>query len=315
MNLYSGAAVAPNQTFGLTYIEGAPGTAGSYTFDLICTDSAGTQVRRTFTMNVSPIDILGGNLKTATLGTAYSEQLTVVGTTGAVTYTYSPASINVEMAPPGITLSPGGLISGTPTSTGNFTFRATAQDGVGHTFTATYNLAVTNLFGLLVTNNPFASLQIGVGVQTALSTNGTSNYTWSAPSGPLPPGLKLSLTGGTPVLTGAPSAAGTFNYTLRATDNTNPSNFADRFYTVRISPMQAITHGITQLPAGRVGAAYSYTLQVAGGTPGYTFSTLSPTLSPLPPGLSLSAAGVIGELRRKPGTSRSVTRSPTRPAS
>jgi hypothetical protein len=294
LNLNSGASLSfysANQTVGVTYLEGSPTTAGVYTFDLIATDSTGATLRRTFTLNVSPIAILTSNLKTATIGVAYAAQLQGVGGTPPYTFTYDSAGIGVDMLPPGFTASASGLISGTTTSTGNFSSYVTVHDSASHTYRFTYSLDVVNASGLEVASTPPAGLQLGVGFSTSLYTSGNSNYTWSVSAGSMPPGLTLGADG---TVFGAPSVAGSFNVTVRATDANNPSNYADRAYTaIQVGPAQAITHQISQLPPATAGVAYTYTVNVAGGTPPYTFATLPSSIAPLPPGLTLSSSGVL----------------------
>ena len=51
---------------------------------------------------------------------------------------------------------------------------------------------------------------------TFAATGGTAPYTWSKDSGTFPPGVTLSSAG---VLSGTPSAAGTYNYVLKAVDS------------------------------------------------------------------------------------------------
>ena len=52
--------------------------------------------------------------------------------------------------------------------------------------------------------------------QTFTQTGGTAPVTFSSTGGPLPPGLTLNATTG--VLAGAPTQAGTFQFTITATD-------------------------------------------------------------------------------------------------
>ena len=57
-------------------------------------------------------------------GSAYTPQpLTVTGGTAPYTFSVSPASL-----PPGMTLSTDGILSGTPTAAGTYSFTVTAQD-------------------------------------------------------------------------------------------------------------------------------------------------------------------------------------------
>ena len=146
------------------------------------------------------------------------------------------------------------------------------------------------------------AIPVGIGNHTrTLETNGASTYTWSVVSGTLPPGMSL-ITGfifadpDETILGGQPTTPGTYTYVLRATDTANASNFAERAFLIEISPMQVVEpprtlDGEHLLPPAEVGVAYAATLEVAGGSPPYTFGT-SP-FAPLPTGLSLSSAGVL----------------------
>ena len=301
LNLISGATLPPNVTPGSAQLVGVPTVAGVYSFSLTVTDSSGAQVTRTFTLRVSPVNVLSGNPRNATTGVFYEEQLTAVGGTPPYAFSMSPVSLTQDMLPPGITLSAGGLLSGTTSSTGSYGFKLTAVDSLGNRYSTTYSFVVTNASGLEITNvNPTDSA-VGVGYGSALSTNGTSTYTWSVVAGSLPPGLSLQPgsnfgTTGT-VLVGQTTTPGVYVYTLRATDNSNSGNSADHQFTMRISPMQVVapkehSSGYNARAAGSVGSPYGpFTFEIAGGSPPYSF-TESP-FTPLPQGITLSAAGVL----------------------
>jgi hypothetical protein len=126
---------------------------------------------------------------------------------------------------------------------------------------------------------------VGTAYNAALSANGgTEPYTWSVTSGLLPPGTTFSTAG---TLTGIPTAAGRFEFTVRATDALNQS--ATRQFAITIAqPAIAIT--TTSLPSGTVGQSYSRTLAVSGGTSPYRWAVTQG----LPSGLALnSSTGVI----------------------
>ena len=67
---------------------------------------------------------------------------------------------------------------------------------------------------------------------TLAATGGTLPYTWSIASGSLPTGL--SLNGGTGVISGTPTVAGTFNFTVRVTDSRNPAQTATRALSIAV---------------------------------------------------------------------------------
>lgn len=286
----------PNFLQGATLLAGAPTTAGTYTFDLILTDSAvpAVSVRRTFTLNVSAIGIVLGTPRTAITGSAYSERFTAVGGTAPYTFTISPTSLTGPVLPTGLSLTSDGVITGTPTSTGTYNFLLRATDAVGRSFSRTYSLAVTSPTGLSILGNNPPDDWVGGGRALTATTNGSSTYTWSLVGGSLPPGVTVLPSG---TLSGAPTVAGTYTFSLRAVDTVNPAVSADRTVTYRVSPMQPVSpadaiFNVIALPAGQVNSPYSFTFRVAGGTPPYSI-TESP-FNPLPPGLTFNGLTLSG---------------------
>jgi hypothetical protein len=313
LQLLSGAAVSTtNFAPGTTLLAGQPTTAGTYSFDLIATDSAGAQVRRTYTVTVSPVGIFNIAPPAAVVGVPYSARFAAFGGSGGYTFTMSPVNLTQDMLPPGFVLAANGTISGTTSSTGTYSFILRAQDSGGNVFRRTFTLLVNNATGFRVTNqNPPDQWQ-GTGRRMLLTASVAGTFAWSLVSGSMPPGIAVvpNLVGpGTVSLAGTPTASGTFTYTLRATD-TASGQFADHAFTQRVSPAQLVSPGIeilpnTDLPPGRVGVPYSFALKSAGGTPPYTYA-LSP-FSFLPAGLSLSSTGVISGTPQWSGTFAIVT--------
>jgi hypothetical protein len=282
-----------------------PVAAGRYSFDLVVTDAAGAQTQRTFTLNVSSLVILPGSPRDATTGVAYAAQFVAAGGTRPYTFTIGRVALNLDMLPPGFNLSPDGLLSGTTTSTGVYFFTVTATDAAGNAFSGSYTLSVANPSGLLVASANPSDAWVGRGRQLfTLSVRGTSTYTWSLVDGVLPPGTSLiagdaiGASNTTTFIGGAPTTPGTYTFTLRATDNANPANFADHAFTYRVAPMQIVSPPIelqgvasVDLPVATAGAPYSFTLKAVGGTSPYTF--VESSFNPLPAGLTLSADGTL----------------------
>ncbi|WP_300662746.1 choice-of-anchor J domain-containing protein, partial [Fluviicola sp.] len=79
----------------------------------------------------------GGALTGGTAGSAYSNSLTQTGALGAPSYAVTAGAL-----PPGMTLSAGGTISGTPTATGTFNFTATVSDASGCSGSQAYSITV-----------------------------------------------------------------------------------------------------------------------------------------------------------------------------
>lgn len=127
-----------------------------------------------------------------------------------------------------------------------------------------------------------------LGPQTPIGFSGCGEnfqpvpYIWSIVSGSLPPGIELDECTG--IISGEPTAGGTYTFTVRATDAIG--SFQQKQIT-----MCSIAMGPDSLPNGTVGASYLQNLtQTPGDQETETWTLVSGSL---PNGLSLSSAGVI----------------------
>lgn len=163
------------------------------------------------------------------------------------------------------------------------------KPGTGYTLTASSSgltettSSAFNISCQAITVNPstttIASRTVGTSFsQSFTQTGGAGTITWSM--SPSIPGLSLDATGR---LSGTPTAANTFNFTVTATDgNGCPGS---RAYSLTIN-CPTIDLTLTTLAAGTVGAAYpSTTLLPNGGTAPYNF-----TVSGLPVGLTAATS-------------------------
>lgn len=120
-----------------------------------------------FTPGQAPLSIGTASLPNGTTGTAYSATLTASG--GTAPYTWSIAG---GALPPGLALSGGGAISGTPTAAGSYGFTVKATDSRSASASQTLNITVaapaanTSLFGAAVPGvadgGPDSAVELGV---------------------------------------------------------------------------------------------------------------------------------------------------------
>lgn len=277
-------------------ISGTPTTAGAYSVVVTAEDSAKNTGSATLTLTVDAgITITTTSLPGGYQGTLYaSTTLAATGGTGTG-YSWTWAAASGSSLPTGLSLTTGGLISGTPTASGTFNVVVTVKDSANNSAQATFSIAIEATLAISTTS-PLASGTVNVAYsQTLVATGGSGTYTWSTTGTNTLSSLGLSFTGG--VVSGKPSTTGTATFTAVVTDT--QSHTAQTTFSVTV--YNALTITTTSLPAADQGFAYSQTLAAAGGTgTGYTWSATSSNLSTY--GLSLSSAGVVSGTPTTSGT-------------
>lgn len=174
------------------------------------------------------IFITPSTLTPGVAGTPYPTT-TLMASGGVSPYTFT---IPVGSLPSGMTLSSAGVLNGTPTAFGTFPFTVRATDSTTVCFgEQAYSLVITPPCGTIIVNPaslPNGSVGVVYPTQSFGATGGTSPYTFTVSAGSLPNGV--TLVGN--VLSGTPTAAGTFNFSVKATDNVGC--MGTRAYTVVI---------------------------------------------------------------------------------
>ncbi|MDX2268228.1 MAG: putative Ig domain-containing protein [Bryobacter sp.] len=263
-------------------ITGTPTQGGSFPITIRVTDNFNASALANYTIVVGSgtLSLTPTSLTNAIPGQNYTAQLTAIG--GTAPYNFSLSS---GQLPPGLFLSVGGLISGTPSGNGtfNFTIRVTDFNALIGDFN--YSLTVaSNQLTILSTTLPTGLAGAGYSF-SLLAAGGAPPYEWSAPSGGLPPGLTLTTTGN---VLGTPSAAGNYSFLLRVRDQVNTS--VDSNVSITINNAGSLTITTTTLPTGQATVFYNQQLTATGGSVPYTWLTVN---GQLPPGLTLGPSGVI----------------------
>ncbi len=110
-------------------------------------------------------------------------------------------------------------ITGTPTRVETATFTVQVTDGARATAQQAFSITIDPPLPLVITSGACCPAgTVGVAYHTNFfADGGVQPYTWSIPSGQLPPGLTLASK--TPAgLSGTPTTAGTFTFTVAVTD-------------------------------------------------------------------------------------------------
>ncbi|WP_225214312.1 putative Ig domain-containing protein [Comamonas avium] len=256
----------------------AAGYSGSDSFIYTATGAGGTSAAATVTITVSapPLTITPTTLPNGTQSTAYSQTLTT--SAGTVPYSYRITSGSL---PAGLSLDiSSGVISGTPTAGGTYNFSIGVQDRYSATGSQAYSLTVSAP-SITLSPGSLSNGTVGVTYNSSFSASGgTAPYSYSITSGSLPTGLSLNNSTGT--LSGTPTAGGTFNLTITASDTNGATG--SQTYSLTVSA-PSITLSPGSLINGTVGTPYSATLSSTGGTAPYSYSITSGSL---PTGLSLN---------------------------
>jgi hypothetical protein len=128
-------------------------------------------------------------------------------------------------------------IVGTPTTEQTSTFTVKATDARGQQATGTFTITINPPRTLAITPEQWQPVTVGSFANLWIDGSGGSRpYRWAQTAGQLPPGMSLiqdNPSGPLVRVGGTPTAAGTFNFTLRLTDASNAT--VSRAFTVTVS--------------------------------------------------------------------------------
>jgi Putative Ig domain len=216
------------------------------------------------------------------------DQGQTVNFTATVANDPGSAGVTWSLSPP----TGAGTLSGQTATTATYTAPASVSSNttVSVTATSATNAGISTSSAVVVSSAPaITTTSLASGVvgttytQTLAATGGAGTLTWSI-TGALPAGLSLNTSTG--VISGTPTAFGTFNFTVKVTDSAPTPMTASGPLSITINnPPLTIT--TTSLPNGQVGTAYSASLAAAGGASPYTWSV---TVGSLPAGLNLNTS-------------------------
>jgi uncharacterized repeat protein (TIGR03803 family) len=240
-----------------------------------------------FELSVVGMIIIPPTLRPPTVGASYSQLLSALG--GTKPYTFS---VTAGALPTGLSLSSAGVLSGTPTAAGSFSFTVTANDSAGNNTSQAYTVtaypASFSVSGFPSTTTAGAAATITV---TALDANGnvipsyqgTVHFTSSDPQAALPADCTFTSTDqGVHTFSATLKSAG--DQSITATDTSNSSVTGSQT-GINITPAAASSLPFSNVPASTTGGSvFSITLTATdayGNTvTGYT-GTVSFTSSDL----------------------------------
>jgi hypothetical protein len=264
-------------------ISGTPTTAGGSSFTVQVADSVNGKATQNFSLTIiaAPTIITSPTLPQGEVGAAYSQTLIATGGSNAG----FEWSIAAGFLPAGLSLSTGGVLSGTPTVAALGVSGFTAQVTDSAHGTARLAMSITVITGPAITTAPTlpnGTVGVAYGTVTLAASDGTPPYVWSITTVSLPSGLSLS--GATGAISGTPTASGTASFTVQVSDAKGA--IATKQFSLTIAAGLIITTAPV-LPNATIGVAYAVTISAAGGTPPYTWSV---TNGSLPTGVTLNSS-------------------------
>jgi hypothetical protein len=248
--------------------------------DLVVVNVDGTvsvvlNTSRCSTINLST----SGNLEGA-VGESFNQ--TIFASGGTPPFTFSV----LGNTPPGLVMTSGGAITGTPTAEGNFIMTVRVLDTSGCETRRNFVIRIRPrpCPTITLTGPSLTNLSVGEEVEQLFAVSGgTGPFTFRV-TGRIPAGLSLSTDG---ILSGRVTESGTFNFIVKATDANGCSSNEFRINLNITCP--SITVNAPTIPNLTVGAEVNQSFTVSGGTGPFTFSTNGG----LPTGLSLSSEGTL----------------------
>lgn len=295
--------------------RGTPTQAGSYTFYITVSYTCGTGGKgpgvfsdQQFTININPgtlaaapaaptVAVTTASLPDGNINQPYTSP--ALTATGATITSWSLAGGGL---PAGLTLGANGVITGTPTQSGTFTFtvQANASGANGTKQLSLFVLAPLGLQTLVNKTPPERGLTAKKLVNAPLKTGlkavgGRPPYTFTA-EGTLPPGLTLDSATG--AISGAGTAAGRYPFTETVTDGTGTKVSVQ--WNITILPLLDFAKG-KGLPIGHVDRVYSARIPVRGKD---SATAAFAVAGEIPPGMEVDDTGRLTGTLIQPGVYR-----------
>jgi Putative Ig domain len=270
---------------------GTPTSPGTFNFTAKVVDPGPPSQTATQALSIvidNRLVITTDTLPIGILAKMYDSSIPTAGGTPPYAWSLNPSST----LPPGLQLNPlTGLITGSPTQAGNFSFFAHVTDS-----TTPQSLGFDKVMYLTV--NPDLSFTSTLLPDAVVSRNysysvpirgGVPPYAIQITSGSLPAGITVpGSSSNVPTFAGSPSAQGTSAFTLQVMDSQSPPVTIQQPFSLRTNPM-LVGPSLTGLPNGIVGLPYAVSLQASGGLPPLNWSITS-SVGGLAAGIFMDAA-------------------------
>ena len=260
---YSYAITAGALPAGLTLntstgvISGTPSASGTANLTITATDANSATGARAYSLLINGLPPVAGAVSATVAANSSANPITLNLSGGAAT------SVAVSTAAShGTATASGTSITYTPTAgySGSDTFAYTATNANGTSSPATVTLTVSPpTLSVTPTTLPNGT-QGSAYSQTLSASGGTAPYSYAITAGALPAGLTLNTSTG--VISGTPSASGTANLTITATDANSATGA--RAYSLLINGLPPVAGAVSATVAAN-SSANPIPLNLSGG--------------------------------------------------
>ncbi|MBX3173939.1 MAG: putative Ig domain-containing protein [Gemmatimonadaceae bacterium] len=260
-------------------ITGMPDVAGTSAFTVRVTSSDGQSAQRALQISVyAPLEATTTPLADGMAGVAYGPLgLQATGGNGVYTWRIVAGSL-----PSGLSLSPGGVIVGTPSAVGSANFTVEVTSGNGQTAQQVLSIDVRAFLGITTSSLPFGIEDLPYGPISLAAVGGDGSEVWSVIGGSLPSGLTLAGSG----ISGTPDIPGRADFIVRV--STTDGRSAQQALSIDVHGTLVVT--TTLLPGAVANVVYGPALLTATGGVGPNTWT---AVSALPAGLALGTNGAL----------------------
>lgn len=191
-------------------ISGTPTTVGTYNWDITITDALSRSSALSDTVVITSVAVaIAGDAPDNELTTPYNFIYSVQGSATPLVVTLKTGAL-----PPGLAISTAGILSGTPTTTGVYSWTLEAKDA--NNVTATVNDSSQTYAKVTISGDAGDGTIGGAYSFTYIGASGKPPYAFVVTAGTLPTGLTLSTAG---VLSGTPTTASAFSWLVGITDS------------------------------------------------------------------------------------------------
>ncbi len=268
---------------------GRPSRAETVQFTVEVT-SAGVTARRQLTLTISdpaePLTIVTRQIPPGAVGQEYGFGLVATGGPMNAEVTWSATGL-----PNGLSLSPEGLLGGTPTAVSENNLTITAAAG-GQTATRNLALVVRENATLQITLEPLPVATFGEPYQYELTATGAQGaLTWILEAGRLPDGMDLATSG---EISGTPTQVGRFAFSIQVREAGAAAARDVAAFEIVVSDTEGFNIVTESLPGAFKEEGYDESVAALGGRPPYQWRIVE---GRLPDGLVSSVNPVSNEFR------------------